>query len=92
MDTFLQIKVILIYGIILLSIYTIFLLIIGPLKFLGKIGIRMVFGGICLFTLNYILNILHINFNIGINLITSFITGYLGIFGVLAISLVKYFL
>ncbi|SHK60041.1 pro-sigmaK processing inhibitor BofA family protein [Tepidibacter formicigenes] len=92
MDVLLQIKVILLYGVILLSIYTIFLIIIGPLKFLGKIGVRILFGGICLFALNYILNMLHINFDIGVNLLTSLVTGYLGVFGVLAISLIKYFL
>lgn len=92
MDVLIQIKVILLYGAILLSIYTVFLLMLGPLKFIGKAIIKISLGGISLFLLNEALHIMNINFDIGINLITSFISGYLGIFGVLAISLVKYLL
>ncbi len=90
MDVFLQIKVILLYGAILLSIYTIFLLILGPLKFIGKLSLKFIFGGASLFLLNQGLHLLDVQFSLGINLITSFISGYLGVFGILAMALIKY--
>ncbi|WP_099192841.1 pro-sigmaK processing inhibitor BofA family protein [Tepidibacter mesophilus] len=92
MDVLLQVKLILLYGIIILSIYTIALLMIGPLKFIGKMSAKLMVGGLCIFILNYIFSVFNINFDIGINLITSFCTAYLGIFGILAISLIKYLL
>lgn len=92
MDVLVQIKIILLYGAILLSIYTVFLLMLGPLKFIGKAIIKISVGGVSLFLLNEALHILNINFGIGINLTTSVITGFLGVFGVLAMALMKYFL
>ncbi|MCT4509144.1 MAG: pro-sigmaK processing inhibitor BofA family protein [Tepidibacter sp.] len=91
-DVLLQVKLILLYGIIILSIYTIGLLIVGPLKLVGKIGFKLMIGGLCIFILNYGFSIFNIDLNIGINLITSFCTAYLGVFGVLAMSLITYLL
>lgn len=91
-DILLQVKLILLYGIIILSIYTIALLMIGPLKLIGKIGAKLMVGGLCIFILNYIFSVFNVDLNIGINLVTSFCTAYLGMFGVLAISLIKYLL
>ncbi len=45
-DVLLQVKLILLYGIIILSIYTIALLMIGPLKLIGKIGAKLMVGGL----------------------------------------------
>jgi pro-sigmaK processing inhibitor BofA len=90
MDAVMQVKLIMLYSGVLLSIYVIALLLVGPLNFIGKIIMRGLFGGTAIFTLNYILSLLDIDFYIGVNVITSLITGYLGVFGIAVMSCIKY--
>ncbi|KXZ38934.1 inhibitor of the pro-sigma K processing machinery [Alkalithermobacter thermoalcaliphilus JW-YL-7 = DSM 7308] len=89
MDATMQIRMILIYGVALLSVYTIFLLLVGPLKALGKMIFKVCVGGLGLFTLNQILVLTGINLTFGINIITSVIAGYLGIVGILSMVVIK---
>lgn len=90
MDAVMQVKLIMLYSGVLLSIYIIALLLVGPLNFVGKIVMRGLFGGTAIFALNYILNLLDVDFYIGVNVITSLITGYLGVFGIAVMSCIKY--
>jgi pro-sigmaK processing inhibitor BofA len=90
MDAVMQVKLIMLYSGVLLSIYVIALLLVGPLNFIGKIIMRGLFGGTAIFTLNYILSLLDVDFYIGVNVITSLITGYLGVFGIAVMSCIKY--
>ena len=92
MDIFMQTKIILLYGVILLCIYTIFLLMLGPLKLVGQGIIKVSLGALSIFLINSVFGFLNIDFSIGLNLITSIITGYLGVFGVLSLAIIKCFL
>ena len=90
MDAVIQVKLIILYSAILLSIYIIALLLVGPLNFIGKIVMRGLFGGTAIFAFNCILKLLDLDFYIGVNAVTSLVTGYLGIFGIAVISCIKY--
>ncbi|OPJ54641.1 pro-sigmaK processing inhibitor BofA family protein [Alkalithermobacter paradoxus] len=92
MNDITQIKLLIVFGATLLSIYTIVLLLIGPLNFLGRFIFRILVGGLSLFILNQGLTILGVDLNLGVNLATSFIAGHLGVIGVCAMVLIRYLL
>jgi inhibitor of the pro-sigma K processing machinery len=90
MNAVMQVKLIILYSGVLLSIYIIALLLVGPLNFIGKVIMRGLFGGTAIFAFNYMLELLNLDFCIGVNAVTSLITGYLGIFGIAVVSCIKY--
>lgn len=90
MSTVIQIKLIILYSGILLAIYLIALLLVGPLNLIGRMLLKGLFGGTSIFIFNYLLQILSLDFYIGLNAITSIVTGYLGVFGIVILSCIKY--
>lgn len=74
------------FGLIIL--YVIGRMLIIPLKFLAKLFINAVLGGIALWLLNIFGSAWGIN--IGINVITALIAGLLGIPGVLLLVILNY--
>ncbi|MGM9986908.1 MAG: pro-sigmaK processing inhibitor BofA family protein [Bacillaceae bacterium] len=72
----------------------ILLLIIGvpmkPLKYVGNAVIKLTLGAIFLFVLNIVGQ--GMNIHIPVNLFTSFISGFLGIPGIIALVIVKLYI
>lgn len=62
---------------------------INPFKWVGKIGIKLVIGTIMLFLFNLFAQ--SFTWHLPINLITAAITGFLGIPGLAALIIMKFF-
>lgn len=77
-----------IFGLILLFIIGYFLII--PIKFILRLVINGIIGGIVLLILNFVGGFFGIS--IGINPITALIVGFLGVPGILLILIVQYIL
>lgn len=76
------------YAIGLVMIYFICKLFVKPLKFIVKLIINGVIGGLILVTINFIGGFA--GMNIIINPITSLITGFLGVPGIALIIILQY--
>lgn len=59
----------------------------APMKIIGKLMFNSLLGGLVILIINFIGNF--INFSIALNFITAFITGALGVPGVLLIIILK---
>ncbi|WP_416198900.1 pro-sigmaK processing inhibitor BofA family protein [Sporanaerobacter sp.] len=80
-------EVILAYAFGLLILYIIGMLLVVPLKWIGKLIINGILGGVALFLINIIGNF--VGFSIAINPINAIITGILGLPGVALILILQ---
>lgn len=83
-------SVILAYALGLVLLYLVGWILIIPLKYLVKLLINGIIGGIVLFGLNFVGGF--IGFSIGINPITALVVGFLGIPGVILLLVLNYIL
>ena len=69
-----------------------FLLLFGvsfkPIRFMGRVCIKLVVGALFLFLLNTFGTA--VNLHIPINVITTIVSGFLGIPGIVAMAIIKY--
>jgi len=85
-----ELSVILAFGAGLILLYILGWLLIVPLKYLSKLIINGVIGGVLLFIVNFFGG--YIGLHIGINPVTALIAGLLGVPGVIMLIVLQYIL
>ena len=85
-----DVKMLIVYIACIIGIFIIGKIFIVPIKVIMKLILNTILGAILL----YIINIIgaSFNFHIGINLITTLVTGILGISGVILLILLQIFI
>ncbi len=84
-----EIGVLLAYGFALLALYVIGYLFLVPLKFLLKLILNSILGGVAILLINLIGGIW--GFHLALNVFSSIIVGILGIPGVGLLAILQYF-
>ncbi|WDV45968.1 pro-sigmaK processing inhibitor BofA family protein [Clostridiaceae bacterium M8S5] len=85
-----ELNVILAYAFGLILLYLVGWILIIPLKYIIKLLINGLIGGVVLLALNFVGKF--IGFTIGINPITALVVGFLGIPGVILLLVLNYIL